>query len=62
MPASAREWCFGEVAYRPLWTQDAHADIDLAWSEEQTNPAVDNVRRFAIEHFARIAKRAPETS
>ena len=46
--------------FRPLWTPDAHADIDLAWSEEQTNPAAENVRRFAIEHFARIEKRAEE--
>ncbi|SPB14012.1 LysR family transcriptional regulator [Caballeronia novacaledonica] len=58
VPASARELCFEEVVFRPLWTQDAHADIDLAWSEEQTNPAAENVRRFAIEHFARIEKRA----
>ncbi|SAK72557.1 LysR substrate-binding domain-containing protein [Caballeronia ptereochthonis] len=57
VPASARELCFEEVVFRPLWTQDAHADIDLAWSEERTNPAVENVRRFAIENFARIAKR-----
>ncbi|WP_225936170.1 LysR family transcriptional regulator [Caballeronia sp. NK8] len=58
VPASARELCFEEVVFRPLWAQDAYADIDLAWSEEQTNPAVENVRRFAIGHFARIGERA----
>ncbi|SAK84192.1 LysR family transcriptional regulator [Caballeronia hypogeia] len=62
VPASARELCFAEVVFRPLWTKEAHADIDLVWSEEQTNPAVEKVRRFAIEHFARLEKHAPKKS
>lgn len=56
VPASARELCFGEVVFRPLWTKSAYADIDLAWSEEQQDPAVDHFRNFAIAHFAARAK------
>lgn len=57
VPASARELCFNEVVFRPTWTSDAYADIDLAWSEEQCSPAVGHFRTFAIDHFATLAKR-----
>lgn len=57
VPASARELCFNEVVFRPTWTPDAHADIDLAWNEDQRSPAVEHFRTFAIAHFAKVVKR-----
>jgi DNA-binding transcriptional LysR family regulator len=57
VPASARELCFNDVVFRPAWTPDAYADIDLAWSEERSSAAVEHFRTFAIAHFARAAKR-----
>jgi DNA-binding transcriptional LysR family regulator len=48
VPESARASRFEEVGYRPLWTHNAYAKIDLAWSEEQTDPAAENMPRFAF--------------
>ncbi|SAL28669.1 LysR family transcriptional regulator [Caballeronia humi] len=55
VPASARELCFSDVVFRPLWATNAYANIDLAWSEELDDPAVENFRRFAVAHFAAVA-------
>jgi DNA-binding transcriptional LysR family regulator len=52
VPASARELSLREVIYKSLWTADGYADIELAWNEEQSNPAVERFRVFAIAHFA----------
>lgn len=56
VPASAKEFGFPDVAFRPLWTTDAWAELDLAWCEDQNNPAVERFRIFALDHFARLAK------
>jgi len=56
VPASARELCFDDVVFRPAWTPHAYADIDLAWSDDQHNPAVEHFRAFAIDHFAGRAR------
>jgi DNA-binding transcriptional LysR family regulator len=56
VPASAREVGFREVVFRPLWTPDAFADIDLAWNEDQHNPAVERFRAFVIDRFAKLAR------
>ncbi|WP_287189074.1 LysR substrate-binding domain-containing protein [Paraburkholderia sp.] len=57
VPASARELCFDDVVFRPVWTPDAYADMDLAWSEDPRSAAVENFRIFAINHFAEVARR-----
>jgi DNA-binding transcriptional LysR family regulator len=57
VPASARELYLGGVVFFPIWTKTAHADIDLAWREDQRTPAVERLREFAIAHFARRASR-----
>jgi len=56
VPASARELGLRDVVYRPLWTADAWAELDLAWNEDQNNPAVERFRAFALEYFANQAK------
>jgi DNA-binding transcriptional LysR family regulator len=53
VPASARELCFNDVVFRPAWTPDAYADIDLVWSHVQPNPTVTHFRDFAISHFGK---------
>ncbi|WP_321818235.1 MULTISPECIES: LysR family transcriptional regulator [unclassified Paraburkholderia] len=56
VPASAQELGFRDVQFHPLWTADAHADLDLAWSEEQNTPAVERFRDFALDYFSQHAK------
>ncbi|WP_322042090.1 LysR family transcriptional regulator [Paraburkholderia sp. J67] len=56
VPASAQELGFRDVVFRPLWSADAHADLDLAWNEEQNTPAVERFRDFALDYFAKRAK------
>ncbi|TCG03647.1 LysR family transcriptional regulator [Paraburkholderia steynii] len=51
VPASAQKLCFQGIIFRELWVDGAYADIDFAWTADQTNPAVENFRRFALEHF-----------
>jgi hypothetical protein len=50
------------VVYRPIWTSDGYADIDLAWNEDQRNPAVERFRLFAINHFTRGRPSKPQRS
>lgn len=57
VPASAQELCLHDVIFRPIWSPEAHADVDLAWNEDQHDPAVETFRHFALEHFAKVAKR-----
>lgn len=52
VPASARELGVRDVVFRPLWTTDAVADIDLGWNVEQSNPAAERFREFALAYFA----------
>jgi DNA-binding transcriptional LysR family regulator len=56
VPASARELGFRDVVYRPLWTTDAWAELDLVWNEEQNNSAVERFRLFALDYFAQLQK------
>jgi DNA-binding transcriptional LysR family regulator len=52
VPASARELGFRDVVYRPLWTDDAWAELDLVWNKDQNNAAVERFRLFALNFFA----------
>ncbi|SEB94922.1 transcriptional regulator, LysR family [Burkholderia sp. WP9] len=54
VPASAQKLCFRDIVFRELWLDDAYAEIDFAWSADQTNPAVENFRHFALEHFGQF--------
>lgn len=57
VPASARELGFRDVVFRPLWTADAWAEIDLVWNDDQRNPAVDRFRDFVLTHLATAARK-----
>jgi len=57
VPASAREFGFPDVTFRPLWTPEAWAQLDLAWSADQNNPAVERFRVFALDHFRALRDR-----
>ncbi|MDC6127377.1 LysR substrate-binding domain-containing protein, partial [Burkholderia gladioli] len=52
VPASARELGMRDVVFRPLWTQEATADLDLGWRVERDSPAVERFRAFALGYFA----------
>ncbi|WP_321878615.1 LysR family transcriptional regulator [Paraburkholderia bannensis] len=56
VPASARELGFRDVVYRPLWSTDAWAELDLVWNEEQNNAAVERFRVFALDYFSKLQK------
>jgi DNA-binding transcriptional LysR family regulator len=59
VPASACQLGFRDVVYRPLWTTDAWAELDLVWNSDQTHPAVDRLRIFAIEYFTQLQNSPP---
>ena len=58
VPASAGHLRLENVAFRPLWTTTAIADIDLCWREDSRNPAAETIRRFVLERWTAPAARA----
>ncbi|MBI0330632.1 LysR family transcriptional regulator [Burkholderia plantarii] len=50
VPASARELGIRDVVFRPLWTPEAVADLDLGWRVERNSPAVERFRAFALAY------------
>lgn len=53
VPASAAQFRFENVVFKPMWRNDVFAEISLAWRPDQDNPALTTFRRFAMDYFSR---------
>jgi DNA-binding transcriptional LysR family regulator len=53
VPESAMHLRFENVVYRNLWRSDLFAETYLAWRADHLNPALETVRKFAIEYLAK---------
>jgi DNA-binding transcriptional LysR family regulator len=50
VPASAGHLQFPDIVLKPLWESAIRAEIHLAWRADSHNPALDTLRRFALQH------------
>ena len=55
VPASAGHLQFPDVVLKPLWDNPIRAEIYLARRADSHNPALETVRRFALQHCAQRA-------
>lgn len=60
VPASARDLCFPEVVFRPIWRDDVRAQLHLVWRESSPNPACRMFAAFAQAYLGQGQARRTE--